>query len=176
MRIKIPLFEFETDKNCPCKDQNEYELKIKCMKTKLHSIYIACIATGIVIWSLATGKANNAEFSSWISFASTITSIILSVIAIFMSISGESKTDSMRDKMEEASKKLEKTANDIEAANKESIKNLDELKREMDELKVVLVGIPGETAQRIQTALFGVEEVNSINIKNGKGWLNSNGK
>ena len=86
MRIKIPFVEFETNKECPCKDQNEYELKLRCMKAKIHSIYIASIAAGIVIWALATGQANSEEFSSWISFASTITSIILSVIAIFMSI------------------------------------------------------------------------------------------
>ena len=70
----------ENKGSCPCKDYNEYEIKLKCAKTKLHSRYIAFIAMGIVIWMLATGDANSPEFSDWISFASTIASIILSVI------------------------------------------------------------------------------------------------
>lgn len=168
MRIKIPFVEFETNKECPCKDQNEYELKLRCMKAKIHSIYIASIAAGIVIWALATGQANSEEFSSWISFASTITSIILSVIAIFMSISGENKTDLMRDKMEEASGKLEKTAKDIEIANKESIKNIIELREEMSGLKKVLKDIPKETVEQMQ---YGLKNVEATNMKNGKGWL-----
>lgn len=177
MKIKFPFIEFETDRNCPCSDQNEYELKLKCMKTKIHSIYIACIATGIVIWVLAGGQAGNENFSSLISFASTITSIILSVIAIFMSISGENKSELLRDKMEEASKKIEKTAKDIETANKESIKNITELKTEMDELKELLKNLPDETAKQVASLNVRNVEKTKINpvtstgkAENNKGW------
>lgn len=175
MKIKIPFIEFETDKNCPCKDQSEYELKVKCMKTKLHSRYIACISTGIVIWVLATGKANSSDFANWISFASTITSIILSVIAIIMSISGESKTELMRDKMEEASKKVEKAVKDIESANKESVQSITELKCEMDELKEILERLPAATVERIQKE-GGVLDAEVANEKNDEGWFFNDGK
>lgn len=93
------------ESNCPCENYNEYEIKLKCAKTKLHSRYIAFIAIGIVIWLLATGEANSSEFAEWISFSSTIASIILSVIAIIMSITGENKTEAMRNQMEETAKK-----------------------------------------------------------------------
>lgn len=145
MNIKIPFIEFETDKNCPCKDQSEYELKVKCMKTKLHSRYIACISAGIVIWVLATGKANSPDFANWISFASTITSIILSVIAIIMSITGESKTDAMREQMEETTKKLEATANAIENANKVNKENIKELKENLVLLQAKIESLQGRT-------------------------------
>ena len=157
--------------NCECKDFNEYEIKLNCAKTKLHSRYIAIISAGIVTWSLATGEANTAEFSDWISFASTIASIILSVIAIILSITGESKSDVMREKIEEAVKKLENTAQTIEGANQESIDNIADLKKEMDELKSVLENIPGQTIERmkIEYSISDIEESNSK--KSGKGWL-----
>lgn len=158
------------ESECKCNDYNEYEMKLSCMKTKLHSRYIGCIAFGIVVWTLATGEANNAEFSSWISFASTITSIILSVIAIFMSISGENKTNTMRDKMEEASQRIEKTAKDIEASNRESAKNIDELRKEMDDLKLILENIPDKTAKKMEE-LSGVQNVEIKTQNSGKGWL-----
>lgn len=175
MKIKIPFFEIESDKACPCNDFNEYQLKLKCMRTKLHGRYIACISLGIVIWLLATGQANTQEFSAWISFASTVTSIILSVIAIIMSIFGESKTDAIRDEIEETVKKLERTADVIEQANKDSIKNINSVKQEIKELKGILQKIPDKTVEKIQTSyVLDAKEINNKENSN-IGWLN-NGK
>ncbi len=165
--------------DCSCKDYNEFEIRLKCAKTKLHSRYIGCIAIGVVVWMLATGEANSAQFSSWISFASTVASIILSVIAIFMSISGENKTNLMTDKMEEASKKIEKTAKDIEIANQESIDNITGLKTEMDELKEILKNLPDATAERVvKLDVKQVEQIkinpvklNTEDVEKNKGWL-----
>ena len=70
--------------------------------------------------------------------------------------------------MEEASGKLEKTAKDIEMANKESIKNIVELREEMSGLKKVLKDIPKETVEQMQ---YGLKNVEATNMKNGKGWL-----
>lgn len=165
----------DKNSNCECKDFNEYEIKLNCAKTKLHSRYIAAIAAGIVIWSLATGDANTEEFSAWISFASTIASIILSVIAIILSITGEGKTDVMREKIEVAVRKLEGTAHNIEDANRKSIDNIEELKKEMDELKFALKNIPGETIEKMRTE-YAVSNIEVNDSKNSnKGWVN-NGK
>lgn len=143
MELKKCSLRKESD--CPCEDYNEYEVKLKCVKTKLHSRYISCIAAGIVIWVLATGDANNAEFSSWISFASTITSIILSVIAIIISITGESKTDAMREKMEETTKHLNKTAQSIDEANEQNQNNVIELKQNIMLLQNKIELLQGRT-------------------------------
>lgn len=149
MKIKIPLVNIETSTECPCKNYDEYELKLRCMRTKLHSRYIACIATGIVIWLIATGTSSNDKFPELISFASTITSIILSVIAIIMSITGESKTDAMRNQMERTAKKLEDTVNIVESANKENIGNIRELKENIKILEKKLENMPVKVTEVI---------------------------
>lgn len=148
MWIKYCLSKKGSD--CPCNDYNEYEIRLKCMKTKLHSRYISFIAVAIVIWLLATGEANTPEFSNWISFASTITSIILSVIAIILSITGESKTDAMRNQMEETAHKLEETAENIKEANDQNIKNTQELKENINVLQKKIESMPSH----IQEVLF----------------------
>ena len=53
----------------------------------------------LLIWCFTT--RTDTEFVSHFSFASTVTSIILSVLAIFMSVTGESKTQAIRDRIEE---------------------------------------------------------------------------
>lgn len=135
--------------DCPCEDYNEYEIRLKCMKTKLHCRYMVCIAIGIVVWLLATGEANSSEFSNWISFASTITSIILSVIAIILSITGESKMDAMRNQMEETANKLEETANAIDSANDQNIQNIEELKDNIILLGKKIEAFQGETKEAL---------------------------
>lgn len=139
----------DSEKGCPCKDYNEYEVKLRCVKTKLHSRYIAFIAVGIVIWMLATGEANSPEFSSWISFASTVVSIILSVIAIIMSITGESKTDAMRNQMERTANKLEETADSVESASKENAENIKELKGNIEVLQKTIENMPGKIKEEM---------------------------
>lgn len=156
--------------DCSCDNNKEYEIKLKCMKTKLHSRYITCIAVGIVIWLLATGQANTSEFSAWISFASTIASIILSVIAIIMSITGESKTDAMRNQMEETANKLEETARSIEIANKQNIKNIEELKENIDKLQEKVEQYKGETVEALRKFEKKPSEVDNDRMKINKNY------
>ena len=126
-------------------DNAEFKIRLECEKTKLHSKYIACISIGIVVWLVETGKANTEEFSSWISFASTVASIILSVIAIIMSITGEGKTDAMRNQMEDTAKKLEVAAKAIENANKDNQENIKELKENILLLQEKIELLQGKT-------------------------------
>lgn len=157
------------NKDCSCDDYNEYEIRLKCVKNKLHCRYISFISIGIVIWLLATGDANSEEFSSWISFASTVASIILSVIAIIMSISGDGKTDEMKNQMQETARKLEKTAQSIECANDQNIKNINELKNGIELLKEKIESLQGRTEEMINryenTTSLNKSEVaqNSVN-------------
>lgn len=83
---------------------------------------------------VATGTANNSEFSDWLSFASTLTSIILSVIAIFMSISGESKTEGIRNQMEETAYRLDNAVDDVSNANEEIKSSIIELQKKIDSM------------------------------------------
>lgn len=160
------------EQECPCKDYNEYEIKLKCAKAKLHSRYIACISIGILVWLVATGEANTEEFSSWISFASTVASIILSVIAIIMSITGENKTNTMRDKMEEASRKIEKASEAIEKANDANKENIEELKENINLLEKKIEELKGVNTKVLEQ----VRPVKSDRAEENRDWANKNGK
>ena len=159
---------------CTCKNYSEFEIRLKCAKAKLHSRYIACISIGIVVWLVATGKANTEEFSSWISFASTVASIILSVIAIIMSITGENKTDAMRNQMEETAKKLEVTANAIEDANKDNQGNIKELKENILLLQAKIESLQGKTDEYFSKYEKDEEPGADKTYKNDVVWVKKN--
>lgn len=155
---------FKKESNCSCKDRNEFEIKLKCIKTTLHRNYIVCISVGILVWTLATGQANSAEFSSWISFASTITSIILSVIAIFMSISGENKTDHINRQIEEAVKQLNSITKEMNKINATSKENSKKFASSLKELDKKISSLPEEVSR----AVYGQ------NAQMGRGWDSDN--
>lgn len=177
MRIKFPFVDIETNTACPCKNYDEYELKLKCMRTKLHCRYIACIATGIVIWLITTGTSSNEKFPELISFASTITSIILSVIAIIMSITGESKTDAMRNQMERTTKKLEDTVDIVENANRENVGNIKELKENIKILEKKIENMPGmvtEVIKQYEKTSYLEDGVIKKSINDNAVWVKKN--
>ncbi len=155
-----------------CENNAEFEIQLKCEKTKLHSRYIVCISIGIVVWLVATGKANTEEFSSWISFASTVASIILSVIAIIMSITGENKTNTMRDKMEEASRKIEKASEAMEKANDTNKENIEDLKENINLLEKKIEELKGVNTKVLEQ----VRPVKSDRAEENRDWANKNGK
>lgn len=139
------MFERKENKVIPS-NLNEYNILLKNNCIKLHHRYITAISIGIVIWIVATGKANNQEFMNWISFASTVVSIILSVIAIILSITGERKTDYIRNEMQETAKQLNNLTNSLTEENKKYIENLE---KNIEELSCVIKMIPEQTAQAV---------------------------
>lgn len=72
---------------------------------------ILIIAIALIIVALTVKTANNTEFVGQVSFASTVTSIVLSVIAIWMSITGERSTNEIKDKVSNSVDKLNDTTN-----------------------------------------------------------------
>lgn len=148
MKIKIPFIEFESTENCPCHNYEEYEIKIKCIKTKLHAKYLAIIAIGISVWQFA-GKTNSNVFIAQVSFASTIASIILSVLAIIMSITGEGKTEHIKDQLQEAAKDINKTQKKISEINERIEKNLEYLNKEVENLHSEIGRLPESVAEKV---------------------------
>ena len=67
------------------------------------------IGIGFMIFALVTKTSDNDIFVNQVSFASTITSIILSVVAIWMSISGERTTNEIRTKVASSVDDLKET-------------------------------------------------------------------
>lgn len=72
-------------------------------------VMVLIIAVALLIIALTLKTASNRAFVEQVSFASTITSIILSVVAIWMSITGERNTNEIKNKVSEAANSLTQT-------------------------------------------------------------------
>lgn len=137
-----------TDKK---EDFKEYTILRRLDRIKLHAKYISCISLGIVVWLIATGTYDNSYFPEWVSFASTITSIILSVVAIILSITGESKTDAIKTDLSETAKKLDNVTDRIDkemfGANQETKELIKELERQIAILQDKVDKVPEQVNQ-----------------------------
>ena len=78
---------------------------------------------------IITSTYNQSVFVEQFSMASTITSIILSVIAIIMSITGEGKTEGIRNQMTETTQELRNTVNTVQEINNGVGESLRELQK-----------------------------------------------
>lgn len=81
--------------------------KIKNEKNWLHVKYISGISIAVSAATIVAACYTNTKFVDQVSFASSISSIILSVIAIIMTIIGESKSDNTKDTLLNLSRELE---------------------------------------------------------------------
>lgn len=97
-------------------DQKQ-DYKEKYEKVKLHIIYLTIIAVILVVIGISIALGGNGEALGQISMASTVSSIILSAIAIFMSISGENKLSYTHNKLVETSDRMSGITDNIEIAN-----------------------------------------------------------
>ena len=144
-------------KNCKeCKEDiprtfEEFVLKRENDRIKLHIRYICFITISIVVWLIATGTANNKEFYNWVSFAGTITSIILSVLAIIMSITGEGKTEHIKDQLEDTANHIRQAQCIVGEINKSIEDNLGELNSEIKRLSDKIDDVPDKTAKKVTT-------------------------
>lgn len=89
------------------------------------SFIMLLLAVALFIIALTIKTADNNTFVNQVSFASTITSIVLSVIAIWMSISGERQTGEIKEKVVVASDKLAETVNESQKIMLDLQKTLD---------------------------------------------------
>lgn len=113
-------------------DADKYKLKFE--KMKLHCVYISGICIGISILVVINSAIGDDIFIGKLELAGTITSIILSVIAIIMSISGEGKTEAIRNQMAEIIKDLEKTVGMVNEINADVKTSMDELQKRIDKI------------------------------------------
>lgn len=101
-RKEYKCYKGETVGEC-CNNRVEEAVK--------HRTYVILmiIAVALLIFALTVKTGSNKVFVEQVSFASTITSIILSVIAIWMSITGERNTNEIKNKVSEAACSLTMT-------------------------------------------------------------------
>lgn len=132
------------------------EKNVKNDNLKLHFIYVVVICFIICIGTIIIAAHNQESFVSQVSFAGTITSIVLSVIAIWMSISGERSTNDIRIKIAESTERLSDTTKNVEILNKNYENTMDtqlnELKKVQEQLTKVIFSINsvGEQVSHLQ--------------------------
>lgn len=127
-------------------NDSKYNIMLKYEKIKLHIRYISCICISIAMWVIVSGTANNPDFISQFSFASTVTSIVLSVVAIILSITGEGKTEAIRNQMTETTNELHNTVVEVRKINEDTEESLGELKKGLSELQSKIDKLPYDTA------------------------------
>ncbi|RII32126.1 hypothetical protein D2A34_24720 [Clostridium chromiireducens] len=106
------------------------ELKIKHIELKLHFTYCGIIASIIGICLFTVRNYSNSDMAVQFSFGATLVGIVLSVIAIFMSIVGEKEMSSTKDKLVSASDDLVKIKNELNKSI-ESISQIISIKDEL---------------------------------------------
>ena len=129
------------------------------------STVVALFAITIALGCLVAAGSSQKSFVNQFSFASTITSIVLSVIAIWLSISGDRASNELKDKVIGATIRLEQVTQNIE--------NIDrryevQIKDQLDALENVnkkLDGLGGDITE-VKTQLFNTKELNKIAINN----------
>ncbi len=143
------MFGFKKCSECKevPKTFDEYNLKLENERIKLHMRYISCIAIAIIVWMIATKTASHPKFPEWVSFAGTITSIILSVLAIILSITGEGKTEHIKEQIEMTAKELDKTVVSIAGINEGIESNINQLNASLSDLQSKIDDLPGKTAE-----------------------------
>lgn len=101
------------NEKCPHQTTNckEDECNRLVKKNFNHLIILFVVVLVFVIVDLFIDDKNAMDYFS---FASTITSIILSVLAIIMTIWGENKTEGMKRQIDDSAHKLEEAANKIQ--------------------------------------------------------------
>ena len=133
-------------------DQKQ-DYKEKYEKRKIHTMYLCIIACILVVISLAFALGGDENALGQISMASTVSSIILSSIAIFMSISGENKLNYTHNKLIETSDRMSGITANIEHANSLLDGTIDQKLLKLDEISDRLEQI-GQSVNNVEKEML----------------------
>ncbi|MCC0718399.1 hypothetical protein [Clostridioides sp. ZZV14-6105] len=101
-------------------------------KLKVHMFYIIVILILALVVVITDRGYDNKDLSQWIAFGATLSGIILSVLAIILTLIGETKSDNTKDSLLNISKKLEDIVGDVEDATYK-LENVSAMKDEIKE-------------------------------------------
>lgn len=135
-------------------------------KRKLHMKYIIALAAIFCFGSIVLALYNQEAFVGQVSFGCTITSIVLSVIAIWMSISGERSTNDIRIKISESTERLARTTQEIETLNNSYKENMNtqltELKDVQEQLSKILYTVDDMKKQIFTINSKSITDFNTV--------------
>lgn len=101
-------------------------------KVKIHMGYCIFILVLLVIVLFTMIGHDNKELASQVAFGATLSGIILSILAIILTLIGETKSDNTKDNLLNISKKLENIVENIEDATVK-LENVSSMKDEIKE-------------------------------------------
>ena len=125
--------------------------------------FIIGILCGVIILLLST-KGDD-QFVAEFSFAATISSIILSILAIFMSINGESKTQAIWDKIELEAEEISKASNVMKSVISDLNNKIDSIQSGTDSINHILA----QSDFFVNTVTSDIKDVafESVEVKSG---------
>ena len=142
-------------------------------KGKLHIRYLLIIAGILAVIGISIALGGNSEALGQISMASTVSSIILSAIAIFMSISGENKLNYTQNALLETSDRLSSVTTDIEKANCLLDNTINQKLIKIDDIFDRLEQI-GQSVNNVEKEVFGkslyINKSGTVNLTNDILW------
>lgn len=159
-------------------DQKQ-DYKEKYEKGKLHARYLFIIAGILAVIGISISLGGNDEAFGQISMASTVSSIILSSIAIFMSISGENKLNYTHDKLVETSDRMSYITDNIEKANRSLDDTIKQKLVRIDDIFDRLEQI-GQSVDNVEKEVFNrttlrVNENSTVRVSSDILWQTYNG-
>lgn len=147
--------------------------KEKYEKGKLHARYLFIIAGILAVIGISIALGGNSEALGQISMASTVSSIILSSIAIFMSISGENKLNYTQNTLMETSNRLSYITDNIEKNNSIFDDTISQKLLKLDEISDRLVKI-GQSVDNVEKEVFNksfnINKSNTVDFSNDILW------
>ena len=151
----------------------KHDIKVTYEKGKLHIRYLLIIAVILAVIGISIALGGNSDALGQISMASTVSSIILSSIAIFMSISGENKLNHAQNTLLETSDRLSNITANIEQANSLLDGSIGQKLSKLDEISDRLERI-GQSVDNVEKEMFSktfnIQEDSTVNISNDVLW------
>lgn len=121
-------------------------------KLKLHMVYIIIISITVIAVFITTSCYWNIKFVDEVYFAGVISSIILSIIAIIMTISGEQKSNNTKNKLEDISDNLVVISQETKSKFEDVFDNLADVSQE--------INVAANRLSQINDMKFKIEELN----------------
>ncbi len=140
----------------PVTDEKNYELRIKALRTSLRIKYSIVFLLALFIVLVISNTADNPTFVQQITFGSTLVSMILAVLAIFISGRRELKAEVLRDELDRAMQRLDMVSQKLEAMMDEresSLPSVDERKASISSVDERKTSISSEEKEADQKSV-----------------------
>lgn len=139
----------------------------KCFKLAIRDfIFLAVLFILIAIFMLSMTVGGNIEANNRLSFASTLTSIVLSVIAILMTILSEYKNERTKASIEKTIDVFQTLGNDVNSRAEKQVVQLRRLNRELN-IRFF------EISNKLDLINNNISLI--VSTDSGDGWVNSGG-